>query len=99
MRPLPVSTSGHSFVRPNLGWGDPFNVKLLETNEFWMIWAHCLLTGLDVGAVSVMEKYGAAAAFAIGTGTTENTSMKAKSPRRIPLAVSSNCAFRNCFRA
>ncbi len=69
------------------------------TNEFWMICAHCLLTGLEVGAISVIEKYGAFAAFAIGTGTAEKTRMNAKTPSIMPFAVSSNCVFRNSFRA
>jgi len=70
---------------------------LAETNEFWMICAHCLLTGLEVGAMRVIEKYGAEAAFATGTGTTEKTRMNANRPSIMPVAVSFNCAFRKIF--
>jgi homoaconitase/3-isopropylmalate dehydratase large subunit len=62
-----------------------------EMYEFWMICAHWRLTGLEVGAMSVIEKYGALAAFAIGVGTTEKTRMNANSPKSMPFAVSSNC--------
>src|SRR5712692_920062 len=63
-----------------------------------MIWAHCLLAGLDVGAMRTIEKYGALAALATGVGMAEKTMTNVRIPRIMPLAVSSNCELRNDFR-
>jgi hypothetical protein len=61
---------------------------LTDWYEFVMIAAHCLLTGFEVGARTVMEKRGCVAAAAGWIGTAEKTRMKAIEARSAPDAVS-----------
>src|SRR5574340_897273 len=61
---------------------------LTDVSEFVMICAHCLLKGLDVGAMSVIENSaccGVDAAIA-GSGKTEKTMTNVTTPKSAPFA-------------
>src|ERR1017187_7492218 len=60
-----------------------------DSNELAMMDDHCRLTGLEVGAISVNEKYVCPAAVAAGIGTAEKMRMKDIDARIAPVALSS----------